>query len=85
MYIPKARCFAAGEWPEWEHQMVIEPTRELDIELIDLVPVFDDGGRRNLFAYSMQKSYAGGHPNREGYRLIADQIVERLLTNNNVP
>ena len=85
VYIPKARCFAAGEWPEWEHQMVIEPTRELDIELIDLVPVFDDGGRRNLFAYSMQKSYAGGHPNREGYRLIADQIVERLLTNNNVP
>lgn len=80
VYIPQARFFTSSEWQECEHQMVVDLTEKLDIELIDLVPVmnsFDDP--RTLFALNIDRPSVGGHPNREGYRVIGEQIADRLV------
>ena len=86
VYIPQARYFAKDQWEECEHEMVVSLTKNLEIELVDLVPIINNlDDPRSMFASNIDRPGAGGHPNREGYRLIADQIIERLRTNNGVP
>lgn len=82
VYIPQARFFTSSEWQECEHEMVVDLTEKLAIELIDMVPVlssFEDP--RALFASNLDRPTVGGHPNREGYRVIGEQIADRLVKN----
>ena len=52
-----------------------------DIELIDLVPVMSNLDHpRTLFAHT-SNPFINGHLNREGYRLIGEQISDRLVNN----
>lgn len=78
VYVPTAWRSGYSGWPECEHDMVIEVTKELGVPLIDIIPVmskYDDPTK--IFAKGPTRGRPV-HPNRDGYRLIAEQIVQRL-------
>lgn len=81
VYFPHSRFFFDDDWFECEREHLVDLTEELDIDLIDLVPdmsSFDNP--RSLFAHTSNPSIKG-HLNREGYRLIGEQISDRLVNN----
>jgi len=81
VYFPHLRFFSDQEWYECERELLVDLTDELDIELIDLVPVMSNLDHpRTLFAHT-SNPFINGHLNREGYRLIGEQISDRLVNN----
>ena len=40
VYLPNSRYFKGPDWPECEHDMVVELSEELQVPLIDMIPVF---------------------------------------------
>ena len=76
-YVPGVRYSGYVDWPECEHELVIETTRELNVPLIDVINVMSKADNPIEF-FAVTPNNTSGHPNREGYRLIAEQIIERL-------
>jgi hypothetical protein len=78
-YVPAVRYSGYVDWPECEHDLVIETTRELGVPLIDVIPVMNISDQPSeYYARHPADPNFMGHPNRKGYQVIADQIIERI-------
>jgi hypothetical protein len=82
VYMPGVRYFGYQDWPECEHDMVVELTREIQVPLIDLILLMSasDNPTGDMAVNSPNPSL-GGHYNRDGYWLVAEKILEQLGAN----
>ena len=76
VYLPNSRYFKGPDWPECEHDMVVELSEELQVPLIDMIPVFSRSDDPTIWFSTAGRR--GGHNNRDGYRLIAEHIADRI-------
>jgi len=79
VYLPAVRHFGYVDWPECEQDLVVETTKELNVPLIDVIPVMNESDdSKKFFSRNPNDPSLEGHPSREGYQLIGMQIVEGL-------
>ena len=78
LYLPNTRWFLK-QWTDCEYEMVINLCKELEIPLIDMVAILKRYPNPKLFyAHNKYVPSIGGHPNRLGHELIADQMISHV-------
>jgi len=75
VYLPNTRWFL-NEWTDCEYEWMVSLCKELEIPMIDMVAIMKRyGNPRSFYARNKYVPSIGGHPNRVGHELIADQIL----------
>ena len=74
-YLPDTRYFFR-DWPDCEYKMVLRLLEELQIPSIDLVAAMArQEAPKKLIAKNYYRDDIGGHYNRLGYGLVAEEII----------
>jgi lysophospholipase L1-like esterase len=83
VYLPSARYYYK-KWSDMEYKMVESLCGELGIGFVDLVKAFGSSkDPKEFFSPSPYVSTIGGHCNRKGYALVAEEIIKHLYRNRN--
>jgi len=79
VYLPYTR-FYFNKWSNREYEMVSSLCGKLNIPFIDMVKVLSEfENPKDFFARNAYRPTIGGHCNRKGYQLVADEIIKQLL------
>lgn len=78
VFMPNER-FYFDKWDNYEYEMVAELCNKLNIPFIDMVKAFQPNPK-DYFARNPYRTTIGGHCNRKGYKLVADEIIKQLLS-----
>jgi hypothetical protein len=74
-YLPSTR-YDFVEWPDCEYDMVRNTTTALGIPFVDMVKAIEERGNHSeLIASNPLFPSLGGHYNRAGYELVADEVL----------